>query len=90
MGEVLFGRRVARRTFTSGALPEPYVNLLDSYGSRCSAVAMTQLPVSEELWIGTKQLRKPITHSFGLVTHPFEFTARPADDIGINPLQGRT
>src|SRR5579864_4291860 len=62
---------------------------LDSYGSRCSAVSMTQLPVSKEFWIGTKQLRKPIPRPSGLVTQPFELTARPADDIEVDPLQGR-
>ena len=46
--------------------------------------------MSKELWICTKQLRKPIPRSFGLVTQPFELTSRPADDIGIDPLQGRT
>src|SRR6202040_581419 len=63
---------------------------LDSYGSRCSAVSMTQLPVSEEPRICTTQLSKPISRPFGLMAQPFEFTARPADDIEINPLQGRT
>ena len=51
---------------------------------------MTWLPVSEELRICTKQLRKPVSRPFGLVTQPFELTARPADDIEIDPLQGRT
>jgi hypothetical protein len=63
---------------------------LDSYGSRCSAVSMTQLPVSEEPRICTTQLSKPISRPFGLMAQPFEFTARPADDIEIDPLQGRT
>src|SRR3984957_267597 len=48
------------------------------------------MPVSKELWICTKQLRKPIPRPLGLVTEPFELTARPADDIEIDPLQGRT
>ena len=33
------------------ALPDPYVNLSISYGSRCSAVSMAELPVGEECWI---------------------------------------
>src|SRR5712691_916842 len=33
---------------------------------------------------------KPVSRPFGLVTQPFELTARPADDIDIDPLQGRT
>ena len=63
---------------------------LDSYGSRCSTVAMTELPVSEEGRICTAKPVKPISRPFGLVTQPFELTARPADDIDIDPLQGRT
>jgi hypothetical protein len=43
--------------------------------------------VSKELWICTKQLRKPIPRPFGLMTQPFELSARPADDIEIeSPL----
>ena len=45
--------------------------------------------MSKELWICTKQLRKPIPRPLGLMTQPFELTARPADDIEIDPLQGR-
>src|SRR5215468_6572841 len=63
---------------------------LDSYGSCCSAVSMTQLAVSEELRICTTQLRKPIPRPFGLVAQPFELPTRPADDIDVDPLQGRT
>src|SRR6516225_5550670 len=63
---------------------------LDSYGSRCSTVAMTELPVSEEGRICTAKPVKPISRPFGLVTQPFELTARPADDIDIDPLQGRS
>src|SRR5262249_58733309 len=62
---------------------------LDSYGSRCSAVAMTQLPMSEQIWVGTAKPVKPISRSFGFVTQPFELPARPADDIDIDPLEGR-
>src|SRR5258708_144141 len=42
---------------------------LDSYGSRCSAVSMTQLPVSEELRICTTQLRKPVSRPLGAFFH---------------------
>jgi hypothetical protein len=46
--------------------------------------------MSEEFWICTKQLRKPIPRPLGLMAQPFELSARPADDIEIDPLQGRT
>src|SRR3974390_3444790 len=46
--------------------------------------------MSEEFWICTKQLRKPIPRALGLMAQPFELLARPADDIEIDPLQGRT
>ena len=46
--------------------------------------------MSEELRICTKQLCKPVSRPFGLMTQPFELTTRPADDIEIDPLQGRT
>ena len=63
---------------------------LDSYGSRCSAVSMAQLPMSEERRICAAKPIKPVACSFGFATQPFEFAARPADDIEVNPLQGRT
>src|ERR1700751_6095759 len=46
--------------------------------------------MSKEYWIGTMQPVKPISRAFGLVTHPLELATRPPDDIGIDPLQGRT
>src|SRR3974377_1386531 len=46
--------------------------------------------MSEEFWICTKQLRKPIPRALGLMGERFELLARPADDIEIDPLQGRT
>ena len=46
--------------------------------------------MSEELRIRTNQSCKPVSRPFGLVTQSFELTTRPADDIEINPLQGRT
>src|SRR6516162_8351363 len=46
--------------------------------------------MSEQTGVGTAKPVKPISRSFGLVTQPFELTARPADDIDIDPFQGRT
>src|SRR6516164_1136873 len=63
---------------------------LDSYGSRCSAVSMTELPMGEECWIYPAYPVKPVSCTLGLPTQPFELAARPADDIEIDPLQGRT
>src|SRR6476620_886441 len=33
---------------------------------------------------------KPVPCSFGLMAHPLELAAGPSNDIGIDPLQGRT
>src|SRR6201987_5492068 len=63
---------------------------LDSHGSRCSAVSMAQLPMSEERRICAAKPIKPVACSFGFETQPVEFAGRPADDIEVNPLQGRT
>src|SRR5215211_8957819 len=63
---------------------------LDSYGSRCSAIAMTLLPVSEEGRLCSAKPLKPVSRPFGLPTQPLEFAARPADDIDIDPFKGRT
>src|SRR6201984_3425395 len=63
---------------------------LDSYGSRCSAVSMTELPVGEECWIYPAEPVKPVSCPLGLPTQPLELAARPADDIEIDPLEGRT
>ena len=57
---------------------------LDSHGSRCSAVAMTQLPVGEQIWIGAAKPVEPISRSFGFATQPLELAARPANDIVID------
>ena len=60
------------------ALPEPYVNLSIHTApdvGRCYDIAASERTVSR---------------SFGLVTQPFVFLAHPADDIDIDPLQGRT
>src|SRR6516164_935373 len=63
---------------------------LDSYGSRCSAVSMTERPVGKERWIYPAEPIKPVSCPLGLATQPLELAARPADDIEIDPLQGRT
>ena len=46
--------------------------------------------MSEERWIGTAEPADPISSTFGLVAHSLELASRPPDDIGIDPLQGRT
>src|ERR1700687_5354109 len=51
---------------------------------------MAQLPMSEERRVCAAKPIKPVACSFGFETQPFEFAARPADDIEANPLQGRT
>src|ERR1700719_4771691 len=51
---------------------------LDSHGSRCSAVSMAQLPMSEERRICAAKPIKPVACSFGFETQPFEFAARPS------------
>jgi hypothetical protein len=53
--------------------------------------------VSKELWICTKQLRKPIPRPFGLMTQPFELSAiiqarfgvfgRRNDGCWVDPVQ---
>ena len=45
--------------------------------------------MSEQSRICTAKPFKPVSRPFGLVTQPLELAARPADDIGINPLEGR-
>ena len=45
--------------------------------------------MGEERWIGTDKSRQPVARPFGLVTQPLELAARPADDIDIDPLEGR-
>ena len=46
--------------------------------------------MSKERRICAAKPIKPVACSFGLATQPLEFAARPADDIEIDPLQGRT
>ena len=48
-----------------GTLHEP----LDSHGSRCLAVAMTQRPVSEELRCRPAQPVEPVSRPLGLMDH---------------------
>src|SRR5215471_1361533 len=46
--------------------------------------------MSKECWVGPAYPVEPISRAFGLVAHPRELAAYPPDDIGIDPLQGRT
>ena len=46
--------------------------------------------MNEESRICTAKPLKPISRPFSVVAKPLEFTARPANDIEINPRQGRT
>src|SRR5215469_14207220 len=44
----------------------------------------------KEGWVGTAEPVKPISRAFGLVAQSLELSTCPPDDIGIDPLQGRT
>src|SRR5215471_14025924 len=44
----------------------------------------------KECWVSPAKPVQPISRAFGLVAHPLELATRPPDDIGIDPLQGRT
>src|ERR1700730_3852659 len=46
--------------------------------------------MGKECWVGPAHSVEPISRALGLVTHPLELAAYPPDDIGIDPLQGRT
>src|SRR5215472_8579660 len=46
--------------------------------------------MSKECWVDPAEPVQPISRAFGLVAHPLELATRPPDDIGIDPLQGRT
>jgi hypothetical protein len=46
--------------------------------------------VSEQSWICPAKLVKPIARPFGLAAQPLELSARPANDIDVDPLEGRT
>src|SRR3974390_2363765 len=41
------------------------------------------------LWLGGADPLSPFSVPFGLLTQPFEFPSRPADEIDIDPLEGR-
>src|SRR5208337_4194601 len=45
--------------------------------------------MSEQIWICPAKPRKPVSRPFGLMTQPLELAAHPADDIDIDPLEGR-
>src|SRR5262249_48056725 len=44
----------------------------------------------KERWVGSAEPVKPISRAFGLVAHALELATCPPDDLGIDPLQGRT
>src|ERR1700731_38222 len=44
----------------------------------------------EERGVGPAEPVKPISCAFGLVAQSLELSTRPPNDIGIDPLQGRT
>src|ERR1700687_3723421 len=46
--------------------------------------------MSKECWVGPAYPVEPVSRAFGLVAHPLELAAYPSNDIGIDPLQGRT
>src|SRR5947207_15934513 len=46
--------------------------------------------MSKECWVGTAKPVKPISRALGLVAQSLELSTCPPDDIGIDPLQGRT
>src|SRR6188472_2205963 len=46
--------------------------------------------MGEERRVCPTETLEPISSALGLVAHALELTTRPPDDIGIDPLQGRT
>src|ERR1700756_5540742 len=46
--------------------------------------------MSKECWVGPAYPVEPVSRALGLVAHPLELAAYPPDDIGVDPLQGRT
>src|SRR5439155_21519253 len=46
--------------------------------------------MNEECRVGAAEPLKPISPTCGLVAHSLELAPRPPDDIGSDPLQGRT
>ena len=63
---------------------------LDSYGSHCSAVAMAQRPVGEELGVRPAEPVEPISCTLGLIAQPLELAACPPDDVGVDPPESGT
>src|SRR5467141_1449489 len=46
--------------------------------------------MSKECWVGSAYPVEPVSRALGLVAHSLELATCPPDDIGIDPLQGRT
>ena len=46
--------------------------------------------MGEERRVCPTEILEPISSALGLVAHALELAARPPNDIGIDPLQGRT
>ena len=46
--------------------------------------------MGKETWVRTAEPIEPVSRTFGLMNHPLELAAGPSDDIGIDPLEGRT
>ena len=46
--------------------------------------------MGEERRVCPTETLEPISSALGLVAHALELAARPPNDIGIDPLQGRT
>ena len=44
----------------------------------------------EEMPVRPTKAVEPIPSTFGLMPHPLELAACPSNDIGIDPLEGRT
>ena len=70
--------------------PRTVRDRLDSYGSRCSAVAMAWRPIGKEVRVRSAQPIEPVSGTFGSMEQPLVFSAGPSDDIGVDPYQGRT
>ena len=70
------------------ALPEPYVTLSKSYGSRCSVVGMHKAPMREEVWAYLANPCQPIPCAPWLPAQAFELVARPTNQDGVDPVQG--
>src|SRR5262245_36075777 len=72
----------------SGA-PRTVHDPLESHGSRCSAVAMTEGPVDKEFRRLPAEPVEPVSAAPGLMNHPLVLATGPSNDIGIDPLQRR-